>query len=629
MNPTHLKKLIPFISAFIMLIFLGSATFADVKEAPTRDQIEDQYKWDLTDFFPSDEAWEEELVAFTEQIPKIEEYKGNLGNSAETLAACLMLSDSLGGRAHRLYVYAALKLDEDNRVGKYQEMRDRIYMQYSRLSQASSYIEPEILTIPEETLKSYLENNSDLNTYEFYLEDMLRRKAHILSESEEKLLALASPVARAPGKIFTMMDDADIKFPNVFDEEGNEIELTRGRLSLLMESTDRKVRKEAYDAYNDTYLDYQNALGATLASSVDADLFYTRARGYNTALEKSLDANQIPTDVFHNLIETVSNNLEPLHRYTRIRKQALGYDTLFPYDMQVPLVPESKMEFTYEEAKKLVLEALKPLGDEYLESLKMGLESRWVDVYETSGKGSGAYSWGTYSVHPVVLLNFSGTLDNVFTLAHEMGHAMHSHYTYQNEPYAYAGHSLFCAEVASTCNESILIKYMIEKAKDKNEKLYLLNYYINQILGTFYTQVMFSEFELKIHDLVENGGALSAESMRKMYREIYEKYYGPDYFLPENRDLGCLRIGHFYRAYYVYQYATSYAASQMLSQMILNRTEGAQQAYLDFISTGSSEYPIEILKKAGIDMTKPEAVENTIQIFAELVDEYERLLLTN
>jgi len=622
------KTILP-LTAILIILSFGLSALADVKEAPTRDQIDEKYKWDLSDFCPSDEAWEETLEQLIAQIPLMENYQGRLDESADILAECLQMQDSLGSLAHRLYVYASLKLDEDNRIGKYQEMRDRIYMQYSALGQATSYIEPEILKIPDRKLKTFLDENMNLAVYSFYLEDLLRRKSHILSEKEENIMALAGSVARGPRSIFTMVDDADIKFPDVIDENGDEIELTRGRYAKLLQSSDRSVRRAASKAYNESYLSFENTLGATLAASVNADQFYTRARGYETTLERKLDADNIPPEVFHKLIQSAGENLAPLHKYVALRKKALEYDTLFGFDMYVPLVEEVKTEYSYEEAKALVLEALAPLGDDYLASLKMGLESRWVDVYETQGKGSGAYSWGTYTVHPVVLLNFAGTLDNVFTLAHEMGHAMHSHYTYQNEPYAYAGHSLFTAEVASTCNESILLHHMLDHAKDRNEKLYLLNYYIQSIMGTFYTQLMFSEFELKIHEIVENGGALSAEGMRKIYRDIYQKYYGPDYFIPVNRDLGCLRIGHFYRAYYVYQYATSYAASQMLSKMILEGREGAQEAYLEFVSTGSSDYPIEILKKAGIDMTTAEPVENTIQIFSELVDQFEELLLAN
>ncbi|MCP4706458.1 MAG: oligoendopeptidase F, partial [candidate division Zixibacteria bacterium] len=522
---------------------------------------------------------------------------------------------------------SGLKSDEDTRVGEYQEMYQRVGSLRSLFSQSTSFIEPEILGMENDKLMSFLDKSERLAVYRFYIEDIIRQKAHILSPEMEDLLAQVSTIARAPRQIFTMMDDADIKFDNVTDENGNEVELTRGRYSQILESTNRKLRKEASDTYEFTYLDYENALGACLSSSVTKDWFYTKARGYNTCLENKLDGDNIPTEVFHNLIETVNNNLAPLHKYVSLRKKAMGVDTLFKYDMYVPLIADSKMEFTYEEAKDMVIKGLKPLGKEYMKNFKNGLESRWIDVYETKGKGSGAYNWGSYSVHPYILLNFVGSINNVFTLAHEMGHAMHAFYTNNTEPITYYGHTTFCAEVASVCNEAVLIKYLLEKTKDRNEKLYLLNHYIKQISGTFFTQTMFSEFELKIHETVEAGDALSAEKMRKMYRDIYEKYYGPDYYLEENKDLGCLRISHFYRQYYCYTYATSYAAAQLMSSKILNKEKGALDAHKRFLETGVSNHPVEILKEAGIDMTTPEPFENVINIFSDLVDEFEKLLL--
>ncbi len=613
--------------ALLVLALLPVNLYAQAKEAPTRDQIEDKYKWNLADFYPSDEAWETAFAALKVRIGEMAQYQGKLGESSTILAQCLMLNDTLGMIAHRLYVYANLSLDQDNRVSKYQELADRARMLYSDLGQASAYMEPEILTIPDDKLKSFLAQDKGLGVYTFYLNDILRRKAHIRSQEVEEVLALASPVTGGPSRIFSMIDDADIKFPNVKDADGNEIQLTKGRYGQILESTNREARRAASEAYNDTYIKYKNGLAATLASSVNADVFAAKVRGYNSCLERGLDGDSIPLDVFHSLIKAASTNLAPLHKYMALRKKVLGVDTLFGFDLSVPLAPDTKMEFTYEQAREYVMKGLQPLGKEYLANVQMALDSRWIDVYETQAKGSGAYCWGTYTVHPVMLLNFSGRLGDVFTLAHEMGHLMHSYYSNKSEPYIYAGHSLFTAEVASTCNEAIMIKYMLSQTKDKNEKLFLLNYYIDQIIGTFYTQIWFSEFELKIHEIVEGGGALSADGLRKLYREVYQKYYGPDIFIPENRDLGGLRISHFYRQYYVYQYATSYAASQMLSRKILAGDKKAVAAYMDFIKTGSSDYPVNILKKAGVDMTTTEPFAQTIKTFSELVDEYEKLLL--
>jgi oligoendopeptidase F len=611
----------------LLAIMMSAIATAQVKEAPTRDKIADKYKWDLTDFFKSDSTWQVEFDALKLRVPDMLKYQGKLAESAKSLAGCLAINDTLGMRAHRLYAYSTLKFHEDEGVSKYQGMRKQAYGLYAQVNEVSAFIEPEILTIPDATLKSFLASDPKLATYKFYLDDIVRRKAHIMSPEVEGVLALAAPVTDGPHNIFNMIDNTDIKYPNVKDDKGQEIELTRGRASQIMESPDRNLRRRTSQAISDTYQKYKNSLAGTLSASVDGDMFYTKARGYNTCLERALDGDSIPPEVFFNLIKAASNNLAPLHKYMALRKKVLAVDTLFGFDLAVPLVPEYKMEFTYEQAEQAVLQGLKPLGATYLKDVQTVLDSRWIDVYETQGKESGGYTWGSYLAHPVMLLNFNGTLSEVFTLAHEMGHIMHNFYTNKSEPYIYSGHSRFTAEVASTCNEAIMIKYMLAHAKDKNEKLYLLNYYIDQIIGTFYTQVWFAEYELKIHEVVEKGGALSTDSLRQFYREIYQKYYGPDIYIPTDRDLGGLRIDHFYTMYYVYQYATSYAASQMLSKKIMDGDKKAVAAYNEFTRTGSSAYPVDILKKAGVDMTTTEPYDNTIKIFSQLVDEYEKLLL--
>ncbi len=621
------KKPFSFLFSLLMVVALCIPAFGEVDEAPTRDQIEDKYKWDLSTLFDNDEAWEASMTDVEAMIPQITEFKGKLGSSAENMLECFKLSDTMGMLIHRAWVYSALKRDEDNRVGKYQEMSSRAYATYSVYGEAAAYVEPEILTIPKEKIDGFMAENADLAVYRFYIDDMFRRQEHVLSEAEERILALSGRVTSGPRDIFTMLDDADITFGTTIDEDGNEIELTRGRYSRLLESKNRDVRRQASNTYNDAFTSYVNVLGATLNASVQKDWFLTQARGYNTCLESSLDGNNIPTSVFHNIIESANNNLSALHKYTKVRKKALGVDTLFGFDMYVPLVGNVQTDYEYDEAAKMTIKALKPLGKEYQKNLQMAIDSRWIDVYETQGKGSGGYNWGTYLGNPVILLNWVNSLDNAFTLAHELGHAMHMYYTNQNEPYAYTGHSLFAAEVASTCNEALMIHYMLDKAKTKEEKLYILDHYINMFNGTFFVQLFFSEYELKIHETVENGESLSAETLRKMYRDVYEKYYGPDYFIPEGRDMGGLRISHFYRQYYVYQYATSFAASQMLAQRILDKEPGAKEAYMEFIKVGTSAYPMEILKNAGIDFTTTEPFDYTMKIYSDLVDQYEALLL--
>jgi len=600
---------------------------AETGALPQRADIEDQYKWSVEDMYATLDAWEADFARLEAGLAGFEQYKGHLADSPQQLLNCLLLSDSLGSIDGDLYIYAYLKLDEDNRESKYQDLGGRISGLDARLDQATAFIEPEILEMDKATLDGMLAQEPALEVYRYYLEELMRQKAHILSAEEERIMALASPVTGAPGRIFNMIDNADHRMGAVVNNDGDTIQLNQGRYVKILKGTDREARRIANDTVQASWQKYANTLAATFDASLKADWFQAQARGYNSCLEASLDNYDIPVSVFHNLIEAVNENLEPLHKLTRLRKQVLGYDTLYTYDLSISLVPEFEKEYTYEDAKKLMLEGLKPLGDDYLKDVKMGLKSHWIDVFESEGKGSGAYNWGTYNSHPYILLNFDGTLGYVFTLAHEMGHAMHAFNTNANEPYAYHGHSLFTAEVASTCNEAVMMKYMLSKAKTREEKIVLLDYYINQIEGTFFTQVMFSEFELAVHDHIENGGAISLDYLRQTYRDIFQKYQGPDLVIGPNNDLGCIKIGHFYRQYYVYQYATSYCAAQALSQKILEKEDGALEAYLDFLKVGKSKNPIDILKDAGVDMNSPDPVQRTIKLFGELVDEMERLLL--
>ncbi len=610
----------------ILIASLSAPVYAAADKIPLRSEIPDQYKWKLEDMYPTPAAWEADFNTLKSNLSRFDQYKGHLGDSPSTLLACLQLSDSLNQIGDNLYVYAYLKLDEDNRSSESQELTGRISGLGADVAQATSFMQPELVSIGKDRIMSMLKTSPELSVYEHYFDDLFRTQQHILSEKEENILALAGPVASSPSKIFSMVNDADINYGNIVDDKGDTIALTKERYYKILESKDRDLRQRANVAYNESYLKYLNTLAATLDASVKKDYFFMKAREYNSCLEMSLDNGNIPTTVFHNLVDAVDSNLAPLHKWTALRKRILGYDTLYTYDLSVPLTFGEQKEYPYEEAKKIVLEGLKPMGKEYLANFQKGLDSRWIDVYETEGKGSGAYQWGTYTSHPYLLLNYSKTLESVFTLAHEMGHAMHSYYTNRNEPYIYGNHSLFVAEVASTCNEAVLMKYMLQNAKTKQEKMELLNYYIEQIIGTFYTQVMFSEFELAIHDRIENGGALSADFFRKTYRDIYQKYWGPDLVIDSINDMGCMRISHFYREYYVYQYATCYAAAQTLSQKILDKDKGALDKYKQFLSTGSSKYPVDILKDAGVDMTTPDPVNRTINLFAQLVDQMEQLL---
>ncbi len=612
----------------VALMTLAAVGWADDTGAiPQRSEIDDQFKWKTQDIYQSLDEWEADFALLESRIPDLKAYEGHLGDSPDMLLGCLKLSDSLDVIISNLYVYAYLKLDEDNRASDYQELGGRAFGINSRLAAAQSFMAPEVLLINEEKFDGFFRQQPALSEYKFYIDDQMRRKEHILSPEEENLLALAASVTGASQKTFNMVESADLKLGTVLDPDGNEVELTWGRYSNIMKNTDRDYRSRANDTVQANYKRYINTLGSTLSGSLNTDWFLAQARGYETCLDNSLDNNNIPTAVFHSLVDAVNANLTPLQKFTSLRKKFLGYDTLYTYDLSVPLLPEFDKKFTYDEARSMVLEGLKPLGDEYLSDLEAGLNSGWIDVYENEGKGSGAYSWGTYTSHPFVLLNFSGQLNDVFTLAHEMGHAMNSYYTNKNEPYAYHGHSLFTAEVASTFNEALILKYLIEHSESKEEKMMLLNYYIEQIQGTFFTQVMFSEFELAVHEHVQTGGAFSVDYFRSTYRDIFQKYHGQDLVIGPDNDMSGMKISHFYREYYVYQYATCYAAAQALSQKVLEGDKKALAAYKKFLATGSSAYPVDILKEAGVDMTTAEPVEATMQIFSDLVDEMERLLL--
>jgi oligoendopeptidase F len=611
--------------ALLLVLMAVPLAFAQENKIPQRADIEDRYKWRLEDIYPDTLAWQADFELLQSRMGEMEKYSGRLGESAGTLYECLALRDSLSNILDRLYVFAHMKKDEDTREPAYQALADRVSTLSAHFGEAIAFIRPEIIAIPNEELTSYLADNR-LKLYDFYIANIMRLKQHILSHREEEILALSSISTRGPSNIFDMLDNADIEYPTIKDERGKEIKLTKERYYKILESTDRRVRREASEAYNKAYLDYVNTLGATLSASVNTDWFYAQARGYKTTLEADLDGDNIPVSVFENLIKTVNASLPTLHKWTALKKKYLRLDKIYPYDLNVPLAPESKIEIPYDSAVAVIMMAVAPMGEKYANDLRQGFSGGWVDVFETEGKQSGAYSWGAYSTHPYVLLNYNNSTDNFFTVAHEMGHAMHSYYTKNTQPYVYEDYATFVAEVASTANEALLMNYLLNNTADKRQRLFLLNYYIEQIIGTFYTQVMFSEFENAIHTDVEKGGALSAESLRKIYGDLYKKYWGPELVMEDWHNLGGLRIPHFYRSYYVFQYATSYAAAQALTRNILKGDPQARDRYLELLCAGGSDYPVELLSKAGVDMTRPEAVDATVKLFADLVSQAEGLL---
>lgn len=596
------------------------------KTLPKRREVPQECKWRLEDIYATDELWEQDFSLVKARIQELDKYKGKLRDSGKTLLECLQLRDEISRLTEQLFVYARMRKDEDNTNALYQALTDRATSLSIAVDSAMSYIVPEILAIPGETLREFQKNEAGLAQYNHYLAELTRQKEHVLSAREEQLLAQAGELAHAPQSIFGMLNNADIKFPSIKDEQGQEIEVTKGRYIQLMESPDRRVRKDAFTALYSTYQGLQNTLSATLNSSVKKDVFFSRVRKYNSALEAALDDDNMPVSVYENLIRNVRDNLEPMYRYVALRKKVLGVDELHMYDLYTPIVKDVKMDIPYEEAIRKVEKALEPLGQEYLDKLKEGFASGWVDVCENEGKTGGAYSWGSYGTHPYVLLNNQGTLNDMFTIAHEMGHALHTYYSNREQPYIYAHYKIFLAEVASTLNESLLMDYMLKNTSDKQEKLYLLNHYLEQFRGTLYRQTMFAEFEKIIHEKVEAGEALTPELLNSIYHRLNVEYYGPDIVVDPEVDVEWSRIPHFYNAFYVYKYATGFSAATAFARLILEEGEPAVNRYLDFLKGGNSDYPLNLLKKAGVDMASPQPVATALSVFKDLVQQMEELL---
>ncbi len=604
---------------------MSTNTKSKPKGVPTRDTIEDKHKWDLTDLYESDEAWEKDIEKVNQLVERSKEFVGKLASSPEIMFTCFEVRNELSIITAKLFQYARLNQDMDNRVSKYQAMTERASLLSSNAGAAFAFIEPELLDIDEKELIELASKFPKTDVYDLYINELIRSRKHIRSGEVEELLAMSTTVARGAESIFTMLDDADLKYDSIIDEDGNEIELTKQRVAKCLDSSDGRVRRDAHNSLYSAYQKHLNCLGASLGSSVNKDIFYTKARRFDDCLTSSLFGDNIPDSVYHSLLDTTEANLEGLNKYTAVRKRILKLDEIHTYDLMCPLFPDNDYEVPYDDAVANTLKAVKPLGEEYCKALKHAFDSRWVDVHETQGKGSGAYNWGSYTAHPFVLMNYNGTVDNMFTLAHEMGHAMHSHMSSKALPYSKSQYSIFVAEVASTLNEGLLLLDLLEKAKDKSEKVYLLNRYIDNTWGTFFNQNLYARFELMIHQEVENGGALSPDFMSELWKELTQKYYGPDLTMDELTPLKWSRIPHFYMTYYVYQYATSYAASQALLEKFINGEDGIIEKYLELLSSGGKDYPIELLKKCGIDMSTPTPVEATLKRFGEQVDELDKL----
>ena len=581
--------------------------------------------WAIEDLYATDEAWEHELATLAEDEAFLASFAGKLANSPEDLCAYLERTESVNAKAELLGNYCMRRADVDTRDAKYQAMVGKFMSVVVGLSAATSFETPEIMAITDETLSGFYAAYPALERYRRYLTDLRRRKAHVLSPAEEKLLAAAGEMAQAPDNIYGMFADADISFPDAIDAAGKPHQLTQGTFVPCQESPDRVLRKSAYENLYGTFAKFKNTAAATLNAQNKQLKFFAEARKYNNAFDASLDRTNVPTSVYLNLIEAVHKNFDKMHRYVRLRKKLLGVDELHFYDVYTPLVADVDKKIPYSEAKQTIYDALAPLGDDYRSVLQEGFDSRWIDVYQNLGKRSGAYSAGA-AVHPYVLMNYSGTLDSQFTLAHEMGHALHSYYSNKTQNPIDADYVIFVAEVASTCNEALLMEYLFAKTTDKKERAYLINHFLDQFKGTLYRQTMFAEFELNIGRMVAEGKTLTADVLCDEYRRLNEAYYGPDMIVDDEIAMEWARIPHFYYNYYVFQYATGYSAAIAISRKILAEGESAVKDYLNFLGGGCSKNPIDLLKGAGVDMTSPAPVEEALQLFGTLLDEMEMLM---
>ncbi len=587
----------------------------------SREEIDEQYRWDLSGIFGSDEAFLAALEEAKKLPPRFASFQGKISASAANLLAYLKLDDEAGLILTKLANYAERKSDEDTRESRYQDYSSQVMTLWVSLSSASSWFTSELLSLSEQEMEGFYSQEPELELYRRCLDVIFSRREHVLSPAEEKLLAAAGDMANQPDNIFSLLNDADLTFPDAHDAKGAAHPVTHGSYIPLMMSADRTLRESAYESLYSSYRQFRNTFAATLGAQNKQLKFFAEARRYESALEAALSANEVPTQVYTNLIETVHNNMDAMYKYVALRKELLDVDELRFSDLYVPIVDDVELTFTYEEACDIILEALRPMGENYLALVRRGLSERWIDVYETPGKRSGAYSAGGYGMHPVILLNFQGKLDDVFTLIHEMGHSIHTYLSCANQPVCYSDYVIFVAEVASTCNEALLTRYLLDHAKNERERAYFLNHFLEQFRATLYRQTMFAEFELKVAELTAQGAGITADALCGIYKELNAQYFGDGIALDENIALEWARIPHFYYRFYVYQYATGFAAAIALSQRILDLGEQGREDYLGFLKGGSSKPPIDLLRGAGVDMLSPEPVEDALKLFDEMVDE--------
>lgn len=589
-----------------------------------RSEISDEYKWSVKDLYSSDELWNNDYEKALKSTQEKSSFEGCVMDSADTLADALSESEKDDYITERLYVYAFMRYYEDTSDGTYQQMSGKAQMLAVKMSEKYSFLVPEIMAADDDKVARFLDSDK-IKPYRHLLCDMLAKKEHTCSQKEEKLLAMASQMADSPSDIFSKFNNADVKFGKVHDEHGDEKELTSAGFSVFMESRDRNVRKEAFYALYRQYKSYINTLAASYYGNVKQAVFFANARNYESTLQMYLSGSFIPESVYTNLIDTVNNNLDKMHDYVSLRKKTLGVDELYFYDIYAPLTSDYTVKVSYENAKETVLDALKILGDDYVSQVKKGYESGWVDVYENDGKRSGAFSWGAYGTHPYIFLNYTETLNDIFTLIHETGHAMHTYYSNETQPYTYAGYKIFVAEVASTCNEVILIDYLLKHSRSDEEKKYLYGHYLEQFKGTLFRQTMFAEFEMITHRMAQDGEVLNAESLCGTYKKLNEKYFGKDMVIDEEIAYEWARIPHFYTPFYVYQYATGFSAAVAIATKIINGDKEVLHGYREFLKGGSSMHPIELLSLCKIDMSKPDVIQDALNVFGSLIEDFKKI----
>ncbi|MFQ9514813.1 MAG: oligoendopeptidase F [Eubacterium sp.] len=581
--------------------------------------------WKMEDMFASDEIWEKDFDRASNMVKKYADFKGKVSESKEVLIDYFKFNDEINLLAERLYVYSNQRYHEDMANAKYQSYSGKAQKLVVEIGSAGSFFEPEILEMDEGVLKEWMKDETFAD-YRRYISEILRGKEHTLDKKTEEILAKSRRMANAADNIYAMYNGADIDFPTVTDKDGEKIKITHGNFVPILNGRDRELRKNAFKALYDTYGKMKNTIAATFNANVEQACFYADVRNYSSTRAMYLDGSNVPESVYDNLIEVVHENLDLMYRYVALRKKALGVDELHMYDVYAPIAKAPQEKISFERAKEMVKEGLAPMGQEYLDKLQEGFDNRWIDIYENEGKRSGAYSWGAYGTHPYVLLNYQGTLDHVFTLAHEMGHALHSYYSDANQPYINAGYKIFVAEVASTCNESLLIHHLLKKTNDEETKAYLINHFLEQFKGTLYRQTMFAEFEKITHKMAEEGETLTSDVLCKVYYDLNKQYFGDEMVLDEEIALEWARIPHFYNPFYVYQYATGISAAIALSRKIMSEGEKGVADYMKFLTGGGSKDPIELLKLAGVDMASKEPIRSALQLFKELLDQMEELV---